>query len=116
MISDADDSLKKKSFASIDNLYSDAAPKSDVLNEINSSGFKPTAFQPSALKEKSAPVMVDLTEKTYAGNPPPKDDEMADSIFHPNLLLENKSDKLNRWVKKLFAYRQKALFNGDLQT
>lgn len=63
----------------------DAAPKSDVLNEINSSGFKPTAFQPSALKEKSAPVMVDLTEKTYAGNPPPKDDEMADSIFHPNV-------------------------------
>lgn len=49
------------------------------------------------------------TSITPAVNSAAASKDKSTSLFHPNLLMEDKEDKLNRWVKKLFLIRQRSM-------
>ncbi|XP_075212140.1 uncharacterized protein LOC142319107 isoform X3 [Lycorma delicatula] len=87
--------------------------RENAIEEINAPSFLQRSFSSSnkSKNSDSAPVIVDVaipTGKTALSTWNHK----PESLLHPNISLENKEDRLNRWVKKLFQIRQRSL-NGE---
>uniref|UniRef100_A0A1B6D5R4 Uncharacterized protein n=3 Tax=Clastoptera arizonana TaxID=38151 RepID=A0A1B6D5R4_9HEMI len=104
-----DDSSQSQPKFDVDKIFGEHI-NYNTLEEINSCSFAPKAFVSSKQhNSENNPIVVDLTIPTvnlsYNDKP--------NSIFHPNLLVENKEEKLNRWVKKLFQIRQR-YYGGEL--
>ncbi|KAG8228589.1 hypothetical protein J437_LFUL009294 [Ladona fulva] len=84
-----------------------------ALDEINAPGFVQHNFvsngRSETYSEQAAGIISTVVSATLAS----KNDSAADkdSLFHPNLLV-NSQVKMDKWVKKLFTLRQKAI-NGE---
>lgn len=87
----------------------EAINRSNLLDEINSDGFSPRQFTSNA-KRDEYPVVVDLASQPSVPIPMlVKQDPKA--IFHSSLLVDE-PQRLERWIKKLYNIRQRAL-NGE---
>ncbi|KAG5898944.1 hypothetical protein JTB14_004667 [Gonioctena quinquepunctata] len=77
-----------------------------VLNEINEDTFTPKQF--SSTKSKKVPdnIVIDLRKNTI--KVPEVEQLEPDSIFHHSLFL-NEEARMEKWVKDLYSFRQKAL-------
>lgn len=84
-----------------------------ALDEINAPGFVQHNFvsngRVETLSEQAAGIISTVVTATLSN----KNDSTSekDSLFHPNLLV-NSQVKMDKWVKKLFTLRQKAI-NGE---
>lgn len=76
-----------------------------MIEEINAPSFVQKAFTSSTKVVGSNSD----TSITSTGNVGAANKDKTESLFHPNLLMEDKEDKLNRWVKKLFLIRQRSI-------
>lgn len=85
--------------------------QTSVLDEINDPSFVPKNFRSSksTATEVSDTSVIDLTVDAVL--PVVQAAEDPESIFHPSL-TQDPAVKLDRWVKKLFHMRQKAI-NGE---
>ncbi|KAJ8937615.1 hypothetical protein NQ318_018428 [Aromia moschata] len=81
---------------------------SDVLNEINEDKFAPKQFTSSKSKVPDN-IVIDLKKNTI--KVPEVEPLEPDSIFHHNLFL-NEEARMEKWIKELYSYRQKALQQG----
>lgn len=93
-------------------VVKDEDPKfnSIVLDEINDDNFQPKTFSSSKTKKNSENIVIDLKSQTI--KIPDVEITEPDSIFHPSLFL-NEEVRMEKWIKELYVYRQKALC-GDL--
>ncbi|KAK7869141.1 hypothetical protein R5R35_006604 [Gryllus longicercus] len=90
-------------------------PATNILDEINSPSFIPKNF----VSQASMPFTSEATPNVAAkpGNVPlaatstEAKDSATSIFFHPSLLVDPEL-KLDKWVKKLFNLRQKAI-NGE---
>ncbi|KAF6215009.1 hypothetical protein GE061_009757 [Apolygus lucorum] len=92
------------------NLVNQVAERESAILDIKASGFAPKAFSSTATDRRSEhlPTIVELPEpKPVKINVSMKED--PNSLLHPNLLLEDPEEKLNKWVRKLFLLRQRSL-------
>lgn len=115
----ADDQLRQQGLlmgasSRKEDLYRDAITpvhQTSVLDEINDPSFVPKNFSSSksAVNEVSDTSVIDLTVDAVLPVVQAADD--PESIFHPSL-TQDPAMKLDRWVKKLFHMRQKAI-NGE---
>lgn len=84
----------------------DAINRSNLLEEINSDGFCPRQFTSNA-KRDEYPVVVDLASQPTVPTPAQvKQDPKL--IFHSSLLVDE-PQRLERWIKKLYSVRQRAI-------
>lgn len=82
-----------------------------TLDEINTDTFNPKPFNSSA-KKVNHNIVIDLKKQIIkvpevqdtVGNEPA-------SIFHHSL-FQNEEVRIEKWVKELYSYRQKALQQG----
>lgn len=81
---------------------------SAVLDEINDDGFTQKQFQ-SSTNKKMENIVIDLQKQTI--KVPEVEPIEPDSIFHTNLFM-NEETRMEKWVKELYSYRQKALQQG----
>ncbi|XP_011304548.1 serine/Arginine-related protein 53-like isoform X2 [Fopius arisanus] len=83
-----------------------------VLDEINASGFTQKQFTSSAhSKEKKANknIVIDITADTIQVPAAVKTSStINESIFHTSIMMDQEV-RFDRWVKKLFNLRQKAI-------
>jgi len=87
----------------------DAINRSNLLDEINSDGFSPRQFT-SGGKRDEYPIVVDLASQPSVPTPVPVKQDPK-TIFHSSLLVDE-PQRLERWVKKLYNIRQRAI-NGE---
>lgn len=97
-----------------------------VLDEINSDSFSPKQFASSKSKKLPDNIVIDLKKQTI--KVPEVEPVEPDGIFHHNVgwfasfcgfdqslflqLFLNEEARMEKWVKELFSYRQKALQQG----
>nr|CAH7740474.1 unnamed protein product [Callosobruchus chinensis] len=81
---------------------------SKILDEINEDMFTPKAFNSS--KKVPDNIVIDLTKNTI--KIPEVEPSEPDSIFHHNL-FQSEELRMEKWVKELFCFRQKALQQGS---
>ncbi|XP_015113917.1 serine/Arginine-related protein 53 isoform X2 [Diachasma alloeum] len=83
-----------------------------VLDEINASGFTQKQFTSSAhSKEKKTNknIVIDITADTIQVPPAVKTSStIHESIFHTSIMMDQDA-RFDKWVKKLFNLRQKAI-------
>lgn len=81
-----------------------------ALDEINSEGFAPKSFNSD--KKPMENIVINLKNQTIkvpeAEN---KQSEEATSLYHHNLFASEEA-RMQKWVKELYIYRQKALQQG----
>ncbi|XP_050510988.1 serine/Arginine-related protein 53-like isoform X2 [Diabrotica virgifera virgifera] len=96
---------KKEKSASPDCIVID----NEVLDEINENSFAPKQF---TSKSKKVPenIVIDLKKNTI--KVPEIEQEEPDSIFHQNLFLSDEA-RMEKWVRELYSFRQKALQQGS---
>ncbi|XP_071453758.1 serine/Arginine-related protein 53-like [Hetaerina americana] len=84
-----------------------------ALDEINAPGFVQRTFVSNGRVETSSEQAADIISSVVANTLASKVDPSSekDSLIHPNLLV-NSQVKMDKWVKKLFSLRQKAI-NGE---
>ncbi|XP_026293103.1 serine/arginine-rich splicing factor 4-like [Frankliniella occidentalis] len=87
----------------------EAINRSNLLDEINSDGFSPRQFT-SGAKRDEYPIVVDLASQP-AVPPPAQVKQDPKAIFHSSLLVDE-PQRLERWIKKLYSIRQRAI-NGE---
>lgn len=110
----ADDLLRQQGFLTgISSRKDDVKePPVNIIDEINNPSFVPKHFvSQSAMNfQNTAPL---APVKTLNIQPQPISLEAKNglNIFHPSLMADA-DQKLDKWVKKLFNLRQKAL-NGE---
>ncbi|KAJ8679427.1 hypothetical protein QAD02_015214 [Eretmocerus hayati] len=91
-------------------LITESRIKASVIDDINNDEFVPRQFVSSAKdkESKSKNIVIDISGDTIhvpqLGNTP----DATDSIFHTSI-MSDKEAKFDRWVKKLFTLRQKAI-------
>lgn len=83
--------------------------KSEVLEEINENSFAPKQFTSSKTKKVPENIVIDLKKNTI--KVPEVEQMEPDSIFHHNLFL-NEEVRMEKWVRELYSFRQKALQQG----
>lgn len=85
--------------------------QASVLDEINDPSFVPKHFSSSksVVSQVSETSVIDLTTDAVLSGVQATED--PESIFHTSL-AQDPQMKLDRWVKKLFHMRQKAI-NGE---
>lgn len=83
--------------------------KECVLDEINADGFTPKQFSSSNTKErKFKNIVIDITADTIQVPAVADIPSGSESIFHSSIMLDQEA-KFDKWVKKLYTLRQKAL-------
>jgi len=97
-----------KTVFDLDKVLGEQSNRGSLIEEINSTAFVQKSFS-SALKADPTALMTVPPSKPRAA----KTNEKPENLFHPNLLVENREEKLNRWVKKLYQIRQRSL-NGSI--
>lgn len=87
--------------------------KSAALAKLDADEFVPQTFvsskKPVAKEATSAApgsILINLASQTIKV-PKSEEPEAEDPLFHPNF-FGNDDDRMNRWVRKLLAYRQTA--------
>lgn len=112
--------LKQKSKVSLSTL------DTKILDEINSDSFSPKQFASCKSKKLPDNIVIDLKKQTI--KVPEVEPVEPDGIFHHNVglfsnfcgfnlslflqLFLNEEARMEKWVKELFSYRQKALQQG----
>ncbi|KAF4525232.1 hypothetical protein B566_EDAN014007 [Ephemera danica] len=110
----ADNLLRQRRGEAADPNVPVPIPQAGLLEEINSDKFVQRSYTSSATAPRASlpdiplPVVVDLTEE-------PKQDGGDLGVMSP-ALLEDQDGKQQRWVKKLFAIRQRALLGEPMVT
>ncbi|EFA03874.1 serine/Arginine-related protein 53 [Tribolium castaneum] len=79
-----------------------------AVNAINEEGFTPKSFT-SKSKKMMENIVIDLKKQTI--KVPEVEPVEPDSIFHHNLFL-NEEARMEKWIKELYGYRQRALQQG----
>lgn len=83
--------------------------KEGVLEEINAEGFTPKQFISSASKEnKFKNIVIDINSDTIQIPSVPTVSRSPESIFHTSIRMDQEA-RFDRWVKKLYTLRQKAI-------
>lgn len=82
--------------------------RNQLIDEINAPSFVQKVFTSCTKVVNSNSDTYD-TSITSTGYAAAANKDKIESLFHPNLLMEDKEDKLNRWVKKLFLIRQRSI-------
>ncbi|CAL7951429.1 unnamed protein product [Xylocopa violacea] len=83
--------------------------KEGVLDEINSEGFTPKQFSSSNTKEKKFKnIVIDISADTIQVPTVAEVPCGSESIFHSSLMIDQEA-RFDRWVKKLYTLRQKAI-------
>ncbi|XP_018336591.1 serine/Arginine-related protein 53 [Agrilus planipennis] len=85
------------------------AVDSKVIEEINSEKFVQKKFFSDGNKKVLDNIVIDLRKQTI--KVPEVEPAELDSIFHHNLFL-NEEVRMEKWVKELYSYRQRALQQG----
>ncbi|CAG9863002.1 unnamed protein product [Phyllotreta striolata] len=81
----------------------------DILEEINDNSFAPKQFTSSKSKKVPDNIVIDLRKNTI--KVPEIEQVEPDSIFHHSLFL-NEEARMEKWVRELYTFRQKALQQG----
>ncbi|XP_076255380.1 uncharacterized protein LOC143193213 isoform X6 [Rhynchophorus ferrugineus] len=77
-----------------------------TLEQINEDKFEPKEFSSSKTNKLPDNIVIDLKKQTI--KVPEVEQVEPDSIFHHNLFL-NEETRMEKWIKELYSYRQKAL-------
>lgn len=101
---DRESSLKKQIGSEKINMPINSA----VLDELNSDNFIQKQFN-SSMNKKMDNIVIDLQKQTI--KVPEVEPVEPDSIFNSNLFM-NEETRMEKWVKELYSYRQKALQQG----
>ncbi|KAG8305496.1 hypothetical protein J6590_068888 [Homalodisca vitripennis] len=80
--------------------------RGSLIEEINSTTFVQKSFSSATKLDPTAMMTVPPSKPRTT-----KTNEKPEVLFHPNLMVETREDKLNRWVKKLYQIRQRSI-NG----
>ncbi|XP_059609066.1 vitellogenin-1-like [Phlebotomus argentipes] len=99
---------KTPSFASVEQLGSNVSAK--VFQELNEDTFAVKSFTPSA-KSTNSSILIDITSNPKVKLQSTPDIPEEDTVFHQNL-YGNDAARMDKWVKKLFAYRQRCAATG----
>ncbi|XP_044268614.1 serine/Arginine-related protein 53-like [Tribolium madens] len=78
-----------------------------VVNAINEEGFTPKSYTSKSKMMEN--IVIDLKKQTI--KVPEVEPVEPDSIFHHNLFL-NEEARMEKWIKELYGYRQRALQQG----
>ncbi|XP_060518074.1 serine/Arginine-related protein 53 isoform X3 [Cylas formicarius] len=81
----------------------------ETIDKINQDKFVPKQFVSNKAKNLPDNIVIDLKKQTI--KVPEVEPLEPDSIFHHNLFL-NEEARMEKWVKELYSYRQKALQQG----
>lgn len=81
-----------------------------MLDEINENSFAPKQFTSSKSKKIPDNIVIDLKKNTI--KVPEIEQVEPDSIFHHSLFL-NEEARMEKWVRELYTFRQKALQQGS---
>lgn len=81
--------------------------KDGVIEEINSESFTPKQFS-SSKERKFKNIVIDITADTIQVPTVTEPPCGSDSIFHSTIMLDQEV-RFDRWVKKLYTLRQKAI-------
>lgn len=80
-----------------------------MLDEINAEGFTPKTFTSSATKEnKLKNIVIDISSDTIQIPPVSNVASGSESIFHTSIMMDREA-RFDKWVKKLYTLRQKAI-------
>ncbi|CAG9813980.1 unnamed protein product [Phaedon cochleariae] len=82
---------------------------SKTLDEINEDKFTPKEFTSNKSKRVPDNILIDLKKNTI--KVAEVEQVEPDGIFHHNLFM-NEEARMEKWVKELYSYRQKALQQG----
>lgn len=82
--------------------------KEGVLEEINSEGFQPKQFISNSKEKKFKNIVIDITADTIHVPTVADVPSGSESIFHSSIMLDQDA-RFDRWVKKLYTLRQKAI-------
>lgn len=88
----------------LDKVLDNQTNKNLLIEEINTPTFVQKKFTSSTKGVNSNGASATSTFNVAAVHK-----DKSESLFHPNLLMEDKEDKLNRWIKKLFLIRQRSM-------
>ncbi|OXU21000.1 hypothetical protein TSAR_005659 [Trichomalopsis sarcophagae] len=103
--------IEKLGNASRDNfLMNDTKIKSSILEDINNDEFVPKQFVSTAKNKESKMknIVIDMVDNTILVPQIANASEISNSIFHTSIMAD-KEAKFDKWVKKLYALRQKAV-------
>lgn len=84
-------------------------PSQSVLDKLNSPGFEQRSFVSTKSSGRIPDKALDIEIETPAP-PPLTNDDDPKSIFHSRLFSDQQ--RMEKWIKKLFHLRQKAV-NGE---
>ncbi|XP_066589191.1 luc7-like protein 3 [Prorops nasuta] len=86
--------------------------KDCIIDEINAEGFIPKQFSSSSQSKDSKlkNIVIDITADTIHIPTVPCKTNHPDSIFHSSI-LQDQDIKFDKWVKKLYGIRQKAILD-----
>lgn len=94
----------------LENLFSENQEnRSNIIDQINAPHFIQESF---SSKERKDEVSVVTEPAAFISFNNTQLKEEPGSLLHPNLLIEDQHDKLNRWIRKLYLIRQKSI-NGE---
>lgn len=82
---------------------------SKTLDRINEDKFVPRQFSSSKSKKVPDNIVIDLQKQTI--KVPEVEQIEPDSIFHQGLFLSEEA-RVEKWIRELYSYRQKALQQG----
>ncbi|XP_037048197.1 serine/Arginine-related protein 53 [Bradysia coprophila] len=97
-----------QNFTSVDLL--DEPATQETIDLINEDEFVPKTFTSS--KNLTDKVVIDLNTQTIIVPTPDTPDDVQNTLFHPNLFGDDAA-RMEKWVKKLFNYRQKLFFGSN---
>ncbi|XP_076231341.1 uncharacterized protein LOC143177348 [Calliopsis andreniformis] len=82
--------------------------KEGVLEEINSEGFVPKQFSSNTKEKKFKNIVIDITADTIQVPTVADTPSGTESIFHSSIMMDQEA-RFDKWVKKLYTLRQKAI-------
>ncbi|XP_076223655.1 uncharacterized protein LOC116424162 [Nomia melanderi] len=82
--------------------------KEGVLDEINSEDFTPKQFSSSTKERKFKNIVIDIAADTIQVPTVADVPSGSESIFHSSIMLDQEA-RFDKWVKKLYTLRQKAI-------
>lgn len=96
----------------VQNLVEEQANRQSAVIDINAPNFAPKSFTSSQKDKDEDPVIVQPAP-LQTPNTNVIEIENERNILSPNVILEDETAKLNRWIKKLYLIRQRAI-NGEM--
>jgi arginine/serine-rich coiled-coil protein 1 len=88
-------------FKSVDTLQSHQ--NQNLVDQINADEFVPQSFKSTKQPDN---ILIDLKSQTISV-PKVAEAEEIDALIHPNFLGQDDEQRMKKWVKKMYLYRQR---------